>query len=414
MDLGSLKQTVRKYYKESYTERYLTTTPQFGSEANATNGLLGCRITTVPGAWTITGPSTVTIGRGNLITFDCGEDCQEIYQVGFVGVVSGGNWPSMTMTSIQCSVDGQYWDEFGDFGGRGDYYSNPSSRKTFTAGNNYRYLRFTNWVDDGRYGQGGVYNFTIWYYKRDKIVEESTRNNYDYYIDYELPKASYINDTTETHYYKKAESLNCLLTGTPTLNDFELSGFSTTSYGRIPITIDTSKSWEIMLKMKTGTDVSSTQNLITFTTSDCRGFLSYITSGGYRIYASNNNSSWNIVNGTVMFTATASTIYYMKYSWDGTNFNVEYSTDGENFTLGFTSTTEPLFLSDIFLGFRNAYTGEWWRGSIFLKDSYIKVNDEYVWRGTSEYITETTSDDPDIYETKTITKTNVKHIDRSY
>jgi hypothetical protein len=242
MDLGSLKQTVRKYYKESYTERYLTTTPQFGSEANATNGLLGCRITTVPGAWTITGPSTVTIGRGNLITFDCGEDCQEIYQVGFVGVVSGGNWPSMTMTSIQCSVDGQYWDEFGDFGGRGDYYSNPSSRKTFTAGNNYRYLRFTNWVDDGRYGQGGVYNFTIWYYKRDKIVEESTRNNYDYYIDYELPKASYINDTTETHYYKKAEINNIWINGSPTISG-HIVNTTSGNYPIIPTIFDINQDW---------------------------------------------------------------------------------------------------------------------------------------------------------------------------
>ena len=412
MDLGSLKQTVRKYYKESWGEPYATTTPQFGTQNNATNGILGMKMITCPNTYSMTNSATVTISRGQVVTFDCGEGCKQITAIGYIGVVSPNNWPGMRMNTLQCSEDNMYWTDIrSSYGGRGDYLTTPLQIPT---PNNYRYFRFTTWVDDGGYSVGGCHDMKIFFDKRDKIVEESTRSNYDYYIDYELPKASYIDDTTETHYYKKAESLNCLLTNSPTLNNFELSGFSTTSYGRIPITIDTSKTWEIMLKMKTGTDVSSTQNLITFTTSDCRGFLSYLTSGGYRIYASNNKSSWNIVNGTVMFTATASTIYYMKYSWDGTNFNVEYSTDGENFTLGFTSTTEPLFLSDIFLGFRNAYTGEWWRGSIFLKDSYIKVNDEYVWRGTSEYITETTSDDPDIYETKTITKTNVKHIDRSY
>ena len=120
------------------------------------------------------------------------------------------------------------------------------------------------------------------------------------------------------------------------------------------------------------------------------------------------NVTWTYTDQSV--STPSNTWLYFKYKKVGTVFTVYYSTDGETYeqkcTYTFGTSLYGVTGTEIMVDFSSA--------SIDLKESYIKVNDEYVWRGTSEYITETTSDDPDIYETKTITKTNVKHIDRSY
>ena len=166
---------ITQYYKWKYIDTY---TPVFSNEFEAAvTGKDDVKLLTTTSYYTLTQSITRTFGRGNIITFDMGPNAVSLNSFGYIGVVSGGNWPGMRADNIECSTDGQNWTLIcSSFGGRGDYLNNPLKLEN----NNYRYLRFTTWVDDAPYSVGGAHDLRIGYTKKQAV--KATKDDYDFVI----------------------------------------------------------------------------------------------------------------------------------------------------------------------------------------------------------------------------------------
>ena len=187
-----VKENVRKYYKYDWETAF---SPIFYSQTEATEGINGVKIINNAGYYYLTQRTTHTISRGNTVTFDMGETSKGITSIGFTGIVSGGNYPSLVMSNVQCSEDNSTWITIASsYGGRGTVYTNPL---TITTPNNYRYIRFTASNDDGGFSQGGCQSLTVGYNKR--IVINGTPDDYDFYEDVDVYKA--IKSYTKGQYY---------------------------------------------------------------------------------------------------------------------------------------------------------------------------------------------------------------------
>lgn len=143
----------------------------------------------------------------------------------------------------------------------------------------------------------------------------------------------------------------------------------------------TSTSWEIVVKFTTGTDISSNQAFFAQNNIDNHGIIGFLYNNKFLVYASSNNTSWDVANGDQIVTASANTTYWFKYSWNGSTFSVAYSTDGETYTTAQTYSTQPTFIeNNVYIGYRGCETSNYWRGSIDLIETYIKVNGQIWWK----------------------------------
>lgn len=168
-----------------------------------------------------------------------------------------------------------------------------------------------------------------------------------------------------------------------------ISGFSSSNsimLGATRMNLSSSAdTWEIVIRAQVKSN--DTQQMISFGTSDCKGFLGRLESKRLRIYMSGNGSSWNIygpISNDYQFTENE--WYYFKFYYDGTYFKVDSSSDGENWENRINNTkTFQIYTNNqpIYLGYRYSYTGEYWRGSINLDECYIKVNNQYIWQGNN-------------------------------
>lgn len=168
-----------------------------------------------------------------------------------------------------------------------------------------------------------------------------------------------------------------------------ISGFSSSNSIMLGATrmnlSNSSDTWEIVIKAQVKSN--DTQQMISFGTSDCKGFLGRLESKRLRIYMSGNGSGWNIygpISNDYQFTENE--WYYFKFYYDGTYFKVDSSSDGENWENRINNTKTFLMYTNnqpIYLGYRYSYTGEYWRGSINLDECYIKVNNQYIWQGNN-------------------------------
>lgn len=168
-----------------------------------------------------------------------------------------------------------------------------------------------------------------------------------------------------------------------------ISGFSSSNsimLGTTRMNLSSSAdTWEIVIRAQVKSN--DTQQMISFGTSDCKGFLGRLESKRLRIYMSGNGSSWNIygpISNDYQFTENE--WYYFKFYYDGTYFKVDSSSDGENWENRINNTkTFQIYTNNqpIYLGYRYSHTGEYWRGNINLDECYIKVNNQYIWQGNN-------------------------------
>lgn len=182
-------------------------------------------------------------------------------------------------------------------------------------------------------------------------------------------------------------STNVDIVGSLANNEGILSGFSASNYATLPNTFNpTSNTWEQVWCFTTGSSSTTFQSII----GGVSGFanpLYRITSDGYiQMLCSTNNSSWDIgITGSSVL--TANTKYYIKGSFNGTEYKLELSTNRESFTtVGVVSNTSSIYIVDKQkLGNNNA-GNETFLGSIDLKESYININGQRWWTGADTVI----------------------------
>ena len=184
--------------------------------------------------------------------------------------------------------------------------------------------------------------------------------------------------------------------GTLTDNNGILSGFSASNYAIAGSTSNifspNTSSWEINLKMLTGSNVSTAQYLIVGN-GTVIGFGGIgISNSKFILNLSSNDSSADIASGvTGNYTVLANTNYWIKLSFNGVDtYSLSYSTDGETFIsdISVTSSTSVFQGSYILLGINrtNQTLQNPFLGSIDLSESYIKINSAIWWQGKENVV----------------------------
>lgn len=181
---------------------------------------------------------------------------------------------------------------------------------------------------------------------------------------------------------------NVNIVGSLTNNNGVLSGFSASNYAVISnANIGTASSWEQVWKVTTPNNVSSSHYICSGNNATCYDF-GYVD-GIWKMFLSSNGTSWDIANGaTNNISVSTNTTYLVKLEFTGTAYNMLVSTDdGDTWTTVAThsSSTKVYSVNSFKIG--NTYDALWpWNGSIDLNSSYININGQRWWKGTTQIV----------------------------
>ena len=118
---------------------------------------------------------------------------------------------------------------------------------------------------------------------------------------------------------------NVTIIGTPTINNGQISNFSATSYLKFPFLVDfRSQPFEINMCFTTGSNVVNQENIFD---SDF-GLAFAVRNSRFVIAISTNGTSWDLGEGVGSLAVQPNTTYYVKISWNGSQYVLYYSFDG--------------------------------------------------------------------------------------
>jgi len=177
--------------------------------------------------------------------------------------------------------------------------------------------------------------------------------------------------------------------GTLTNTDGVLSGFSSSNFAKTPMTFTWGNNFEFKYKF-TYVSAGRTQTLVSPDESQAYGsVLILANSSNYlNILLGSNNSQWNISPDNVnALQLTSGNTYYIKVTYDGTDYKFYSSTDDETYTIfrTVTSTTQVYAGLGLRLGIEGYQNQNSWAGSIDLNGCYVKINNQTVWEGVTSY-----------------------------
>ena len=209
-----------------------------------------------------------------------------------------------------------------------------------------------------------------------------TNTNYSDFVDY-------VSDVYENTTPESQKRYNIQEVGTLTKNNYVISGFSASNYAKVTKDFDPSSNlWEIVLKVKIPT--SSALGIILASSSTTNFYsINIAIDTNYKLCycLSSTGTSWDIADtalGTTTFT-TGSDIY-IKAEFTGSAYNFYSSSNGETWTTESTVTSSlPIAPPTARLALGNAPANSlYYRGSIDLDKTYIKVGNNILWSGTTE------------------------------
>lgn len=173
-------------------------------------------------------------------------------------------------------------------------------------------------------------------------------------------------------------------------NDNTVEGFTTTNYYQLINMFNPGNNpWEMCFKFKQYALNNEWRALFGSYYGDytCGAHFYLTNSGGISFELSSTNSSWNITGTGGIHAAnvfTANKWYWAKLKFTGTNYNAYISEDGINFTQISTlsSTTAIKANRNQTIGCDQYASGNHYlNGIIDFSECYIKINNEYWWKG---------------------------------
>lgn len=182
---------------------------------------------------------------------------------------------------------------------------------------------------------------------------------------------------------------NVSIDGAPTITQGNVSGFSSANYMQFPFAFDLNEatSVSIVMALTTGLDVTTQQNVL----DSYYGIAFAIINGHFVLGLGSTGSSWDIANATTgTFDVEASTTYYVRISWDGTNYVLSYSTDaGDTWTDDITVVSSTvLYETQVYIGgspdLFGAGTAKPFAGTINLNKWKIVYNGQDFWAGMDD------------------------------
>lgn len=207
------------------------------------------------------------------------------------------------------------------------------------------------------------------YVNRTDVLQELT----DYYNKEEID-----DKLEEIQLYKFP---NLTIFGEPTINNGQISNFTTSNYAQFPFLVDfRNQSFVINMCFTTGTNVSSQQNIF----DSNFGLAFAVRSGKFVIAMSSDGQSWNMGEYVGSHTLSINTTYYVKFSWDRTTYKLEISTDKATYSTDIqVSDTRSLYPKQIIIGKSISNTNTF-GGSINLNDCSLIINEQLVWQGMDD------------------------------
>ena len=165
--------------------------------------------------------------------------------------------------------------------------------------------------------------------------------------------------------------------------DWVLSGFSGSKNVTLPSDFaPSSNPWEMVLKITTGSNVTTMQQIVGGTTSNYGACEFGIQNSKFKLWLGSTSSN-NITSdkvGTYVF--SVNTTYWIKMAFSGTAYTLSYSLNGKDYTTDITiSSTTAIGSSGKALGADRYENQNAFLGSIDLKECYININGERWWSG---------------------------------
>ena len=190
--------------------------------------------------------------------------------------------------------------------------------------------------------------------------------------------------------------------GNPTITDeYVASGFSSRNAISTNRVMDFSNPWELGLKFKTGTTVSTRQKLNgCLNNADWKFPTIEINNSKFYLCISSNGSSWDIAAQTGgSFVLSTNTVYWLKFGWTGSQYYLSYSTDGITYTQDISiSNSNAAYTWTNPMGLGNDLYGSSYQipflGEIYLKDCYFSINGTESWRAVGIGSLDTITVDP--------------------
>lgn len=226
-----------------------------------------------------------------------------------------------------------------------------------------------------------------------KQATTGTSSDYDFYEDeyvYKAPK----NEVTRYYKYDKP---NVTIVGSSVINSSNVaSGFSTSSWLKAFNFKPAKESWEIQVKVKTGSDYTHFNDICGMYAGPFTSLaIGIATNKKFRISIGDGSTTDKWTNSlTSTATFKDNTVYWFRVKFTGSVYSIEYSTDGKTFTQDKTLTASySLPAGDFLLGQYSANSTNFFTGSIYLTDCYVKLNNELIWTGMMYYPSSSSSYD---------------------
>lgn len=177
------------------------------------------------------------------------------------------------------------------------------------------------------------------------------------------------NQSVQTHY---------TVVGSPTIVDYIANDFNSSNY-ITGLSFDDGQDFELVTKIKNNSSYSSFCHLIGTTSSNSNGL--YIGIDGSNCWHLNvgNGSSW-AGGGDTVIPVSANVDYWVKCTRVGNVVSLETSTDNQTWTQVASITTSYSTTGTLSIGANSSGGDSAGLTSIDLKETYIKVNGDYLWR----------------------------------
>lgn len=179
---------------------------------------------------------------------------------------------------------------------------------------------------------------------------------------------------------------NATIIGEPTIQNGQISGFSTMNYLQFPFILDLhNQRFQIDFCFTTATNVQTQQNIL-----DSKFGLALAISGGKGLMAiSSNGTSWNIGNTTGTMNIESNTTYYARLTWDGIQYKTLLSTDGTNYTQDMVLVgAQAPHPTTIFIGgcdtLETGHDPHPFLGTINMNKATLTVMGNVIWQGMDD------------------------------
>lgn len=171
---------------------------------------------------------------------------------------------------------------------------------------------------------------------------------------------------------------NATIEGDPTINNGQVSNFSTTNYLRFPFEFETKgRTWLLNGSFDTGSDVTTQQNIIDSLASVALA----VRSGRLVLALSTNGTSFDLGEHLSMSDIEPNTKYYFKLSFSGTQYLLSLSTDKIDYMPEVVvSSTSPIASRPMTI----SSSGHPYGDTINLNDWDLTVGNVLVWQGMDD------------------------------